>query len=300
MKRTSLLSAALIAFALPLSAQDTAQDTAAAPVWIPGENFIASWDYDGDGTVTLDEVRERRGDLFASFDENEDGKLTPEEFAVHDQMREAMQAGRVMPWGDGQPPMMQGRGGGRGQQQGWGQQQGRGRMQGQGQGWGQQGGQQGWGGPQMQQPGFGYGYGGPGRMGPMQQGGQGWGYGPQGMQQGYGPQGMQQGFGQGYGFGPQGGQPGFGQGFGPQGMQPGFGQGYGPQGGQPGFGPGTGPQGGDGAGGAQQALAMLDADRDGAVSEQEFVSSGDSWFARFDRTGDGVVTQDDFALMMPR
>ena len=45
---------------------------------------------DGDGTVTLDEVKERRGDLFASFDENEDGKLTPEEFAVHDQMRDAI------------------------------------------------------------------------------------------------------------------------------------------------------------------------------------------------------------------
>ena len=45
MKRTTLLSATLIAFALPLSAQDSAG-------WTPGENFIDSWDYDRDGKVT--------------------------------------------------------------------------------------------------------------------------------------------------------------------------------------------------------------------------------------------------------
>ncbi|HCQ64967.1 MAG TPA: calcium-binding protein, partial [Rhodobacteraceae bacterium] len=83
MKRTTLLSATLIAFALPLSAQDSAG-------WTPGENFIDSWDYDGDGKVTLDEVLERRGDLFMSFDDNEDGQLTAAEFANHDQMRDAM------------------------------------------------------------------------------------------------------------------------------------------------------------------------------------------------------------------
>jgi len=37
-----------------------------------------------------------------------------------------------------------------------------------------------------------------------------------------------------------------------------------------------------------------DAHGDGAVSEDEFVSAGEAWFARFDRNGDGVVTVEDF------
>lgn len=96
MQRTTLLSATLITLALPLAAQDGAG-------WTPGENFIASWDYDGDGQVTLDEVLERRGDLFAGFDDDEDGLLTTEEFANHDLMREAM-------WGAPGQARQQGRG----------------------------------------------------------------------------------------------------------------------------------------------------------------------------------------------
>ncbi|MEJ1991888.1 MAG: EF-hand domain-containing protein [Maritimibacter sp.] len=281
------LSTALVALALPALAQTTTTDTATQtppPVVTPGENFLTMWVADGDGTVTLDEVLERRSDLFESFDADEDGILSAEELADHNAMREAMQDGMDRPataqrggGGRMQPGMAQGQqgfgrghamgnnGGGRmGQmqgQRGWGQQQ---------QGWGQQ--QQGWG---QRQPGNGfnqgYGYGQPG----MQQAQPGY-----GMQQGYGQQGMMQGYGQpqqGRGFGQmQGqmqGQPG--QGFGPQGMaQQGMGQ------------PGMGAQG-------QQGLA-LDTNRDGTISQDEFVASGEGWLARFDRNGDGIVDLQDF------
>ena len=76
--------AALAALALPLlAAPATAQQMR------PGQHFVENWDYDGDGKVSLDEATERRGDIFTSFDENEDGVLTPEEYDAFDAARAA-------------------------------------------------------------------------------------------------------------------------------------------------------------------------------------------------------------------
>ncbi|WP_162683350.1 EF-hand domain-containing protein [Rhodobacteraceae bacterium DSL-40] len=57
---------------------------------VPGEQFMVMWDLDGDGTVTLDEIRERRADIFAGFDTDEDGYLDDEEFAAIDETRAEM------------------------------------------------------------------------------------------------------------------------------------------------------------------------------------------------------------------
>ena len=308
MKRTALISAALVAVALPLSAQD-------GTAWNPGENFVTNWDYDDDGKVTLAEVLERRGDLFVSFDDNEDGDLTPEEFANHDQMRDAMWEMRDEARDGMAPGQGRGQGQGMGQQQGRGQGQGMGRQQGQGRTDMSQRGQPGWSprgtaqfGQPMGQPGYGYAM--PPQYGMMQPGGPGWapagpgmpgyGYGPQGIWPGYGygPQPMAPG----YGFAPMG--PGYGQmpyPMGPQAMPWQIDPGYGAQGSRPGFGPAfqpgeqaTAPQGQRGPGNSAQEFAMLDVNADGVVSAEEFVSAGDQWFARFDGDGDGVVTVEDF------
>lgn len=45
---------------------------------VPGEHFVENWDLDGDGIVTLAEAQERRGDVFTTFDADEDGKLSAE------------------------------------------------------------------------------------------------------------------------------------------------------------------------------------------------------------------------------
>ncbi|SMH36919.1 hypothetical protein [Maritimibacter sp. HL-12] len=84
---TSLLSAALLALALPVAGFAQA----------PGENFFINWDTDSDGKVTLEEVLERRGDLFTTFDFDEDGFLSAEELTNHDAMRDAMQAAQERP-----------------------------------------------------------------------------------------------------------------------------------------------------------------------------------------------------------
>lgn len=158
MKKTSILTATILALALPLAAS--------ADNGTPGENFMTNWDLNSDGQVTAAEVLERRADLFDSFDANEDGILQPEELADHDAMRDAMRDAN-RPQGN-QPGFGQGHGGGHGGQGGM--------MQGQrGQG-------------RMQQPG---GKSECGRMGPHAGKGQPGKMGPQGSngQRGMGPQG---------------------------------------------------------------------------------------------------------------
>ncbi len=53
----------------------------------PGAHFIENWDLNSDGEVTADEARERRGNVFASFDANDDGYLDAEEYELFDEAR---------------------------------------------------------------------------------------------------------------------------------------------------------------------------------------------------------------------
>ncbi len=48
----------------------------------PGQHFITAWDLNGDGVVSLEDAREQRANVFAMFDENDDGILDPAEFEV--------------------------------------------------------------------------------------------------------------------------------------------------------------------------------------------------------------------------
>ncbi|GAB2187415.1 EF-hand domain-containing protein [Roseibium sp. LAB1] len=58
----------------------------------PGAHFIENWDLNGDGAVTTDEARERRGNVFASFDANDDGFLDAGEYVLFDEARAQDQA----------------------------------------------------------------------------------------------------------------------------------------------------------------------------------------------------------------
>ncbi|WP_425072076.1 EF-hand domain-containing protein [Sagittula sp. S175] len=63
----------------------------AAPVFAqqgnPGAHFIENWDLNGDGAVSAEEAAERRSDVFASFDSNEDGFLDAGEYVPFDEAR---------------------------------------------------------------------------------------------------------------------------------------------------------------------------------------------------------------------
>ncbi len=62
-----------------------------APAWAeenqPGGHFVENWDLDGDGSVTVVEIETRRGDVFYSFDADENGTLGATEYAVFDEAR---------------------------------------------------------------------------------------------------------------------------------------------------------------------------------------------------------------------
>lgn len=83
----------------------------------PGAHFIANWDQDGDGVVTLEEATTKRGDVFTAFDADEDGKLSADEYAMFDEMRAADQAQMQEEMGAG---MGQGKGNGNGKGKGKG------------------------------------------------------------------------------------------------------------------------------------------------------------------------------------
>jgi len=77
----------------------------------PGGHFVENWDLNGDGQVTLEEATERRGDVFITFDSDDNGILTAEEYGLFDEAR----ANDMENNGIGQ-----GNGGGQGQGQGQG------------------------------------------------------------------------------------------------------------------------------------------------------------------------------------
>ncbi len=59
----------------------------AAGSGVPGQKFIEEWDKNKDGVVTIEDVREHRADIFFTFDYDEDGYLTLEEYAYFDEAR---------------------------------------------------------------------------------------------------------------------------------------------------------------------------------------------------------------------
>ncbi|SFR32337.1 EF-hand domain-containing protein [Litoreibacter janthinus] len=76
---------------------------------IPGQHFMENWDLNEDGTVTLAEITERRDNVFISFDADDNGSLSAEEYELFDEARASHQ-------NDG----AQGQGGGKGHGKGAG------------------------------------------------------------------------------------------------------------------------------------------------------------------------------------
>ena len=62
--------------------------TAALAQTSPGNQFMDNWDLDGNGTATVEELREMRASVFLSFDSNEDGALDAEEYVMFDEARQ--------------------------------------------------------------------------------------------------------------------------------------------------------------------------------------------------------------------
>lgn len=64
-----------------------ASSTAFAENHQPGAHFIENWDLDGDGAVSLEDITTRRGDVFFTFDADENGALDAEEYVLFDEAR---------------------------------------------------------------------------------------------------------------------------------------------------------------------------------------------------------------------
>lgn len=91
MTKLTLLTAALLLSTGAAMAQDIT----------PGGHFVANWDLNGDGTVTLQEATEKRGDVFNAFDGDEDGKLSSAEYDMFDEARANDQAEMMAAMGKG-------------------------------------------------------------------------------------------------------------------------------------------------------------------------------------------------------
>ena len=79
MTRLSIL--ALLAIVLPASLH--AQQPR------PGAHFLLNWDLNGDGAMTLEEAREKRGEILYMFDQDESGALDAAEYDLFDETRAA-------------------------------------------------------------------------------------------------------------------------------------------------------------------------------------------------------------------
>lgn len=66
--------------------------TAFAQQGTPGAHFLENWDADGNASVSAAEIAEKRSNVFASFDANEDGNLDASEYALFDEARANDQA----------------------------------------------------------------------------------------------------------------------------------------------------------------------------------------------------------------
>lgn len=100
----------------------------------PGHHFLANWDLDGDGQVTLAEATEKRGQIFAAFDSDTDGVLSDEEYALFDEMRATDQADAMREMAEAGMGMGNGPGPGNGTGTGNGQGNGNGNGNGKGKG----------------------------------------------------------------------------------------------------------------------------------------------------------------------
>lgn len=112
-----------------IAALSTALIATAASAETFREHFMTSWDLDGNGAITLQEVQERRDGMFAAFDTNEDGYLDTTERKAMGEMRDAEQASMAEE-GIERPGMGAGKGHGQAMGQGMGQGHGMGRGKG--------------------------------------------------------------------------------------------------------------------------------------------------------------------------
>jgi hypothetical protein len=87
------------------------------------DHFMANWDLDGNGAVTLQEVEERRESVFAAFDADDDGFLDASERGTMAEMRDSEHAAMAEDGIERPRGMGHGKGQGRGQgkQRGMGQ-----------------------------------------------------------------------------------------------------------------------------------------------------------------------------------
>ena len=119
-----------------LAGLSTAMISTAASAESFREHFMSNWDLDGNGSVTLQEVQERRDSVFAAFDANDDGYLDAEEQAAMGDMRDTEHASMAED-GIERPQMGMGQGHGQGMGPGKGMGQGHGQGMGPGKGMGQ-------------------------------------------------------------------------------------------------------------------------------------------------------------------